>query len=189
MSTENFEKPVIKLTKKAKAIIALLVALAVIVTGIIVVKVNDEAIYNELVYIVMPKTIRAEEMQDDPDFHIDFDIHVRKNKDYDIKTQSQQPLEAYEYYYIDPETNEEVVVKGTEEIEVDGNKIGPYLLFLIKAKENEDKIKSVATKSAWVLGPIAGVALIIVWFLIWSKKEDEQKARMANKNNNKKRKK
>lgn len=177
----KLEKIKIKLTKKIKALIAVIVAVVVIIAGVIVVQMNETAVSTYVLYALMPKTLKAEEI------NTDYDISVRLSKDFDPKTDDMQPLEAFEYYYTDPETGEEVVIGGTETTEIDGNDVPVYLGFVIKAGMNRNTIKDVMAKVGIVLVILLIAGAIVVWFKIWSKKEDEKK--IAFKNNHKKKKK
>lgn len=169
-----------KLSKKVKIIITFIVVIAVILSGIIIVRTNETAVYTYVMYTLMPKTISAEEM------HNNFDLSVRLNKNFDPKTQDSQPLEAFEYYYTDPKTGKEVVVGGTENVLINGDEVPAYLGFVIKAKMNLETIKSVLTRIAIVLVVILIAGVIVIWFKVWSKKEDEQKARLYKNSKNKK---
>ncbi|MCC8072900.1 MAG: hypothetical protein LIO62_02085, partial [Clostridiales bacterium] len=115
------------LKRKSKLLITLAVVLAVFIVGIVLICVNSYAIEIEATYLMMPKTISADESD------LDFDLHIRKNSDYDLETQSSYPLEAFEYYYTDPDTGEEVVIKGTDSAEIEGEEVSPYIVFLYKA--------------------------------------------------------
>lgn len=177
------EKTKKKLNKKVKLIIVFVVIIAVIISGAIVVRTNETAVYTYALYTLMPKTISSEEM------HTDYDISVRLNKNFDPKKQDSQPLEAFEYYYTDPQTGKEVVIGGTENTMINGNEVPVYLGFVIKAKMNLETLKSVLTKIAFVIVAILVVVGIVVWFKVWSKKEDEQKAKIYKNSKNSKNKK
>lgn len=176
------EKTRNKLSKKMKVLITFIVIIAIVAGGAIFVSVNETRVYNYGLYVLMPKTITAEEMQ------TDYDISVRFNDDYDYKTQETLPFEAFEYYYTDPSTGEEVVIKGTEQSEIAGVEIAPYVMFVIKAKENLDTLKSVLVKVAWVAAAVIVVAAIALWYKAWSKQEDAKKEKLNKQKNNKKKK-
>lgn len=163
------EKRKSKLSKKVKILITLIVLAAVILSGVILVKTNETRVYTYGLYTLMPKTITAEEMG------TDYDLSVRFNKDYDYKVQETVPLEAFEYYYTDSKTGEEVVIKGTEQSVIAGVEISPYVMFLIKAKMNLDTLKSVLAKVAWAAAVVIVVTVIVLWYKAWSKQQDREK--------------
>lgn len=173
------EKENKKLTKKAKGLIALGVALCVVIIGVIVYFTNSTAINNYVLYMFMPKTITASEI------NTNYDLGVRLNEDYDAKKQKSQPLEAFEYYYTDPETGKEVVVKGADNAKINGEDVPIYLGFLIRAKTNMNSFKSILSKVLLVVVPVLIAVGIVLWFKAWSKKQDEEK-QMKYKSNNKK---
>lgn len=176
------EKTKNKLSKKMKVLIAFIVIIAVVSGSAIFVSLNETRVYNYGLYLLMPKTITAEEMG------TDYDISVRFNNDYDYKTQETLPFEAFEYYYTDTSTGEEVVIKGTDQSEIAGVEIAPYVMFVIKAKMNLDTLKSVLAKAAWVAAAVIVVAAIVLWYKVWSKHEDAEKEKINNKKNHKKKK-
>lgn len=169
-----------KLSKKAKIIVSVVVVIAVIIAGFITVKANETAFYKYALYTIMPKTLTAEEI------NADFDVSVRFNEEYNAETQSSQPLEAFEYYYTDPDTGKEVVIKGTENAVINGEEVPIYLGFLIEAQMNLATMKSVLSKVAIALAVVIVVVAIVVWFFIWSKKEDEEKEKYLRKTKGKK---
>lgn len=169
-----------KLSKKAKIIVSVVVVIAVIIAGFITVKANETAFYKYALYTFMPKTLTAEEI------NADFDVSVRFNEEYNAETQSSQPLEAFEYYYTDPDTGKEVVIKGTENAVINGEEVPIYLGFLIEAQMNLATMKSVLSKVAIALAVVIVVVAIVVWFFIWSKKEDEEKEKYLRKTKGKK---
>ena len=109
--------------------------------------------------------------------------------DYDSKKQASQPLEAYEYYYTDPETNETVVIKGTENAVINDDEIPVYLGFLLRAKMNMNTFGDIVQKVFIVLAVLVVFGLIVLWFKSWSRREDEAKAQIYGKKNQSKRKK
>lgn len=169
MILDNIKK---SLNKKTKSIIAILVVVAVIISGAIIIKTNETAVYTYALYTLMPKTVSAEDM------NTDCDISVRLNKNFDAKKQASQPLEAFEYYYTDPQSGEEVVVGGTENAVINGEQVPVYLGFIIRAKMNLETMKDIMAKITLAIVAILIVVGIIVWFKVWSKKEDEQKAKI-----------
>ena len=129
-------------------------------------------VYTEAMYALMPKEITTT-VGKDPSYEIT--LGVRKNPDFDAKKQSKTPLVAFEFYYYN-EKGELVELGSDGSIVVDGADYGPgYLSFLVKAKENLNTVKSVASKVIIVLVILAVCGLIVVWFKVWSKKEDEKK--------------
>lgn len=168
-----------KMSKKVKLIITFIVLIAVVISGIIIVKSNQNYFYTRALYMLMPKTITGQEMG------TDYDLSVGLNGEYDAKKKSSYPLEAFEYYYTDPQTGEDKVVKGTENASINGEEVPVYLGFLIEAKTNLENLKSVLSKTAIVLVLIIIVGGIILWYKVWSKKEEQQKERKYKNSHNK----
>lgn len=164
------------LKKNIKLIVTMIVIVAVLVTSVIIIKENGAKVYSYSLYALMPKTISAEEME------TDYDMHVRLNDDYDFVRQLEDPLEAYEYYYTDPQTGEEVVIGGSEQTQIGDVTIAPYLMFVIKAKENFDMVKKVITAVIWIIIAAAIVLGIVLWYKSWARREDEKKNKI-HKNN------
>lgn len=174
----NLRNITINLSKKMKILIATLVSFVIVVAVIATVySLNSVAINNRILYMFMPKTITAEEME------TNYDLHVRMNDDYDSKRQASQPLEAYEYYYTDPETNETVVIKGTENAVINDDEIPVYLGFLLRAKMNMNTFGDIVQKVFIVLAVLVVFGLIVLWFKSWSRREDEAKAQIYGKKN------
>lgn len=166
-----------KLTKKMKVLIASIVVILLIAVTAIVYFTNSVAINNYVLYMFMPKTITGEQMD------TNYDLHVRLNEKYDADTQSNQPLEAYEYYYTDPQSGEEVVITGAKDAEINGEKVPIYLGFLIEAKNNLDTFTSIFSKVIAVLVVVLIAVGIVLWYKSWSRREDEAKAKTYKANN------
>lgn len=161
-----------KLSKKTKIAIASIVSICVVAIVIAVVYfTNSVTINNYVVYMFMPKTITAEEM------NTNYDLHVRMNKDYDPVVQENEPLEAYEYYYTDPQSGEMVVVKGGTNAVINGEDVPIYLGFLLKARMNMNTFSYVVKYVAVVIALVLVAVGIVLWFKSWSRREDEAKAR------------
>lgn len=160
-----------KIGKKAKALIITAVVIFAVIVVSIVVKANETYIYSRGLYLLMPKSVTIE-VEDKS-----YEFYARINEDFNAKEQKSAPLEAYEYYCTDPDTGEEILVSGTDNVELNGEYKQVFLSFLIDAKIRLDTIKSVVSKCFAVLIVVAIVALIVVWYKVWAKKEDEAKAK------------
>lgn len=175
MDNKKFDK---KISKKTKIIISLVLVLAVIlVSGSVAIAVNQTAIYTKFVSYLMPDSL-------------DIDVGSKKitfyseeNEEYNPKTQSSVPLQAFKYYYID-ENNNKVYFDGMQAYEDGDDSTIPSLMFLLEVKSKSDSIGDAFQIVAAVVVLILIAVAIFIWFKIWCRKEDEKKAQL-NKNNNK----
>lgn len=177
----NSKKPV-KIGKKG--IIAIVVAAVLIIAvtaASVYISNNSVKVYSDIVYILMDKERLAEDGSDRM-------FHIRKSADFNYKSENASLLDAFEVYYND-ENGTEYVFTPDDKVESDGQEIGADLVILAFETTALDKlntIKSVAVKLAVVLVLVVIVGLIVLWYKIWSKKEDEEKARRLAKTNQKK---
>ncbi|MDE5984899.1 MAG: hypothetical protein K2H13_06580 [Eubacterium sp.] len=173
--------------KKIKIISILAAILVVIIVLSSVIAANQFRIKSELLYYVMPDSIEMELNNDSM-----LELYKRKNENYDYKTQKDNPLAAFEFYYYD-ENGDEVVVNGDNPIMIDGEVQGaPTMAFILSSSDKLNHIKKVATIVSCLVILIITVALIFIWYRVWCKKQDEEKERKygrKNENNHKKKKK
>ncbi len=160
--------------KKKKKIIISVSVIAVIVALVIaaasIIKANQNELGSGFVYSLMPNSVEHS-VGDNKSIT----VYKRKNKDYDVKTQSTTPMDAVEFYYYDDD-GKEVVIDGQGILEYNGKNCGtPYFTFLEKALEKF----SVMRKAFRIITPIIIVAAvsgaIVLWFFKWSKKQDLEK--------------
>ena len=178
---DNKKKP-LRIGKKgiAAIIVAAVLIIAVIVTSVYVSN-NKIKVYSDIIYTLMDK----EKLAEDGSNRL---LHIRKNPEFDAKAKNATLLDAFEVYYND-ESGKEYSFKADDKIMSDDQEIGAdmvILAFEASALEKLNPIKSVAAKIAIVVVVIVIVGLIFLWYKIWSKKEDEEKARRLEKTNQKK---
>ncbi|MDE6767659.1 MAG: hypothetical protein K2J35_05650, partial [Eubacterium sp.] len=126
--------------KKIKIISILAAILVVIIVLSSVIAANQFRIKSELLYYVMPDSIEMELNNDSM-----LELCKRKNENYDYKTQKDNPLAAFEFYYYD-ENGDEVVVNGDNPIMIDGEVQGaPTMAFILSSSDKLNHIKKVAT--------------------------------------------
>lgn len=170
-----------------KGIIAIVIA-AVLVVAVAVASVyvsnNKVKVYSDILYILMDKERPAE----DNSGRI---MHIRKTSDFNPKDEGVTMLDAFEIYYND-DSGKEYVFKVNDKIPSDDQQIGADLVILAfeaSALQKVNTIKSVAVKAVIVIAVVAVIGLIFLWYKLWSKKEDEEKAkRIAKSSQNQKKK-
>ena len=154
--------------KKIKKIIAAVVVIAVVLTGIFVIRSYKVEITYRFLYQMMPDEYEAT-LSDETKFP----VYKRLNADYNSKNDPE--IDFMEFYYYD-KNGDEVVVGASKELVYDGENLGsPYIAFLLASADNIDKAKSTATTIGVIVGLIVLAALIVFWFFRWSKKQDEEK--------------
>lgn len=173
-----------KISKKGKILIAVAVLLlAVVITSVVVISTNQTYFSTRITYALMPKSLVAETKAGDVEFF------VRLNDDYDANAQSSTPLQAFEYYYYDKD-GKEIDLGPDGYYDDEGEQLSMSLIFSYKAGEKLATLKSVLSKVGWVLATVVFVGLIVIWFFVWSKKQDmEKEQKYGNKNNSAKKKK
>lgn len=169
------EKITLSPKNKKKLIAGIVVgvfAVLMIATALII-KFNQTAVYTQVLYTFMNK---SETVVINEEKNTELTLYIRKNPNYDAKTNEKMPLEAFDVYYYDKDGKE--VDVGTGSFVYDGEECAmPCLGFLIKAVQNLNTAKEILKKVLIVLAVIAVVALIVVWYKVWSKHEDEEKAK------------
>lgn len=179
------EKKKINLSKKQRnIIITFAVIIAVAITGLIVFKTNQIYFTTKLMYAFMPQSYVAELDDGNIEFFVEY------NKDYSAKESGNDPLQAFSYYYFD-ENGERVDlgVDGGYDEEGNGEKSPLSVPFMFLMGQRIGTFKSIATKVMLALAAVVIVALIVVWFIVWSKNEDKQKLEKYGEKKNKKNKK
>lgn len=170
--------------KKIKLISIAAAVAAVIIAGIIALSVNYTRIQIDVMYKLMPDYIDGSFDDVNP-----VRVYKRRNPDFDYKTQKDDPLAAYEFYFYD-EDGEEVSVVGGEVLEIDGEEIGMlYGDFLPQLLENWGKLQNKLIITGVIAAIVIITGLIILWFVLWSKKQDAQKAKKYGNKPSKKKKK
>ncbi len=162
--------------KKRNIIIAVTAAVIVLVAAVTAIALNMTSIKINLTYAMMPESITQECNGKNVTFY------VRKNKDYQVKTQEEVPLEAFEFYYYDDDGKE--VNLGSDGVYIDGDsKTMPSLLFMIRAMQKYNGFKTKYLPIITVAVVVITVAVIIgVWYKLWSAREEKEK-QLKYKNN------
>lgn len=173
-----------KISKKGKILISVAVALiAVVIAGTVIFLTNQTYFSTRITYALMPKSLVAETKAGDVEFF------VRLNDEYDDKEQSSTPLQAFEYYYYDKD-GKEIDLGPDGYYDDDGEQLSMSLIFSYKAGEKLAAVKSVLKTIGWVLAAVVFVGLIVIWFFVWSKKQDmEKEQKYGNKNSSTKKRK
>lgn len=163
----------IKLKKNPKFVklLVIILLLFAIIASFVVIKQNETEIYTKVIYTIMPKSISSNNDNYDVDFYIEL------NDDFDFNDNTASPLDAFNYRYIDPDSGKEVLIEGTENAVINGNNVQVYLGFVIELQNRINEIKNIVIRVILALFSIAIVAGIVVWYKVWSKKEDEAKAK------------
>ena len=165
------EKKKISLNKTQRnIIITFAVIAAVVITGLLVFKTNQIYFTTKLMYAFMPQSYVAELENGNIEFFVEY------NKGYSAKESNNDPLQAFSYYYFD-ENGERVDlgVDGGFDEEGNGEKQPLSVPFMILMGQRIGTFKSIMTKVMLALAAVIIVALIVVWFIVWSKNEDKQK--------------
>ncbi|MDE6470070.1 MAG: hypothetical protein K2L19_03500 [Eubacterium sp.] len=171
--------------KKKIKIISILAAILVVIIALnAIISANQFRIKSEALYYIMPDSIEMELNN-----HSVIELFKRKNENYDYKTQKDNPLAAYEFYYYDENGNEVVVAADSPLVMDDENQGAPGIMFMINSADNLKHIKKVITIVSCVVILVIIVALILIWYRVWSKKQDEEKERKYGKKNENKHKK
>lgn len=167
--------------KKIKIISIISAVVAVIIAASALISANYTRIHIDVMYSLMPDYIDGSFDDVNP-----VRIYKRKNPNFDYKTQKDNPLQAYEFYFYDDEGNE-ISTTGDEELVLDGEEIGMmYGDFLPQMLENWESLKTKLIVCAVIASLLIISGLIVLWFIVWSKKQDEEKAKKySNKNNQK----
>lgn len=169
------------LSKKAKKTIIILSSIiGVLLILLIGYKVNETYINARLLYALMPESGVA--MMDDKEV----EFYVEFNKDFDSKNDN--VLEAYSYYYYDDEGNRvDLGPNGT--VLYEGEEAPLFYAFMIDTMKTAGNVRNVLLKVVAVVAVIAVIGLLVLWFVLWSKKQDAEKAaKYGNKKTNKQKK-
>ncbi|MCM1285239.1 MAG: hypothetical protein NC213_06825 [Acetobacter sp.] len=163
--------------KKLIACIVVSVFVVLIIAMALFVKFNQTAVYNQVLYTFMTK---SETVVINEEKNTELTLYIRKNPDYDVKKNEKMPLEAFDVYYFDKDGKE--VDIGTGSLIYEGEDCGiPCLGFLLKAVQKLNTVKNVLVKVLIAFAVVAVIALIFIWYIIWSKHEDEEKAKRLSK--------
>lgn len=172
------------MSKKMKivtAIVSVLLVIAVI-AGITATALNKDTMGVSLLYSFMPKELEGE-FEDDNGEMYKVTFYLRKNPDYDAKNDS-DVLNAFDVYYYDADGNE-VDLGSTGTYESQDQKINPIVLFLYKAMENFNVVKKNVKIGVAIFAVILIIALIVIWYIAFSKQEDERKAKLGSEKSHK----
>lgn len=155
-----------RLTKKAKAAIAILVAAAVIAAGCglfaFFTSSNSYALYNKVLLSLMPESIE----------HNGLTFYVKPNPDYNAKESPES--DQFIYYFMAKE--KEIDLPGGVYTDVDKNKTLISAGFYVKAMEQLNKIKSAVHIVIGVMAFIVVAVLIYIWYKLWCRREEKEKA-------------
>lgn len=154
--------------KRTKKITVAVLVIVVVIGGIIAVALNRDLIESRLLYMVMPDHIDATVNEDIP-----LTLYKRLNTDFDPK--EDEAIYFMEFYYYDKDGNE-VSIPGNGKLIYEGVDNGsPYAYFFIKSIDNINHIKSIAKIVGAVIAVLLAVGLILLWFFLWSKRQDAEK--------------
>lgn len=170
----------IKISKKGiTAIVVAVVLLAAIITTSIFVSVYKVKLYADIVYIFMDKEKRAEDETNRL-------YHIRKNANFDPKDKDATILDAFEIYFED-ENGEMCYYSADDKFTYDGSdEATAGLVILIFITSGIAPLKKVGTAAAIIVPIVVVIGLIVLWYKLWSKKEDEERAKRIAKYNKKK---
>lgn len=179
------ENKKINLSKKQRnIIITFAVIIAVAITGLIVFKANQIYFTTKLMYAFMPQSYVAECEDGNIEFFVEY------NKDYNVKESNNDPLQAFSYYYFDKNGERiDLGIDGGYDFYGTGDKGPLSVAFMYLMSQRVGTFKSIVTKVMLALAAVAIVALIVVWFIVWSRKEDRQKLEKYGEKKSKKNKK
>ncbi len=177
------------MSKKAKKITAIVSVLLVfaLIAGITAAVINKDSMSASLMYSLMPKELEGEfENEEGETYNITF--YLRKNTDYDSKSDS-DIMNAFEVYYYD-DNGEEVNLGSTGTYEASNQTVNPLILFMYKAGEKLNVVKKAVKIGIGIFAAVLIVVLIVIWFVSFSKQEDAKKAKLnENKHQGKRKKK
>lgn len=169
---ENKENSKVKLNKKSKAVIIILSVVAVVGIVISLCVLNKTAITTKLTYAFMPKVIDMSEY----DSSLDLVLYVEKNDEFNAKKDAKEPLKACKYYYYD-ENGEKVTLNYDDPIFVGTDNEGMVCIpFYLEATKGLNSLVTGIKITAVVIGVLIVIGAIILWFILWSKKYDREKA-------------
>ncbi len=161
------KKPMSEKTKKT--LIVLSAILAVIIVLLTVYLTNKVEIQARVVYMLMPDSAMG--MMDGSDEETEF--FVEFNNDFDGKNDDM--LEAFSYYYYDDDGNRVDLGPGGTII-YEGEETSLFYAFAIDLIKNASTAVNIIKKAAVVIVVVVVVALLILWFVLWSKRQDREKA-------------
>lgn len=168
--------------KRKKSIIISAVILIIAAVASIFTAVNYDKLYIRTVYFIIPKSVVTTTNNGDMEFHLEL------KDDFSVQAKNKDPFGAFNYFYYDKDGNRiDIDESGAY---FDGkDEISMSILFGFKLAEKFAKIKSVATKVFWATAAVAFVSAIVIWFVVWSKKQDEEKEKRYKNSQKKKRRK
>lgn len=173
------------LNKKSKAaiIIAVIAAVIGIITAVCIA--NKTALISEITYIAMPKVIDTH----DYDETLDLVLYVEKNDDFDPKADEKEPLKAFKYYYYD-ENGEKVTLNYDDPVfEGTDNETMVSSIFYFEVLTKLSGLRTAMTVVGIVAAVLVVIGLIVLWYILWSKKYDREKEKFNQNKGKKKRKK
>lgn len=164
LETEVKKDKKFKWTKGKK--IACSVSAVIVVIALLLV--NYMAIYTNIVYILMPKSL--EPVIDGKTVT----FYVYKNRDFNQFKDRDTPLKAFCYYYYD-ENGDRVDLDYDGVYKSGDESFSPSVWFMLSTQSNLSTVKEKFNSAL----PFIIIALIIVvillWFRSWSKREDAKK--------------
>ncbi|MCD7796419.1 MAG: hypothetical protein LUG95_01995 [Clostridiales bacterium] len=185
VSTNNkkSEKKIKKL--RTAGIVVAVIAFVVILVSVICYA-NADSVRSQLVYTFLPKSVDLSNYSDD----CDIVLYVERNADYDSEADETEPLKKNNYYYYDEDGNK-VTLAYDDKITVDDNEGMAYMIYYLAAFQDiSAKLENFKYIIPVVL-VILVVALIFIWYSVWSKNYDKEKEKLnaAKHTGNKKKKK
>ncbi len=166
---ENTEVKTVPAVNKKRWItlgVVFAVILALLAGSLIYVVNNQNAVASQVMYMFMPKSYT------DHDNGNEIVFYIEKNKDYN--PDKDVPLEAYKVYYYDKDGKRVDTYQGHYKTAT--KTIYAEIAFLLMARRNINTFKNYAKIVFAVLGVVLVVGLIILWYKLWSKKQDRLEA-------------
>ena len=175
---DDIKNPIKISKKRITAIIVVAVLLIAIISTSIYVSVNKVKVYSDIIYTFMDK----EKLAEDDTNRL---YHIRKNPEFKSKGKDATILDAFEIYFED-ENGKMCYYTSGDNFPYDGDEAGADVVILIFISSALVPLKKIGTAVAVIVPIIVIVGLIVLWYKLWSKKEDEERAKRIAKYNQKK---
>lgn len=173
--------------KLKKILIPIAAIILVLFSAILIIKANDVAIVTKAMYSLMPESYIAETQDGNVEYFVEY------NKDFNPKTDRDNALKAFEYYYYDEDGNKVELGPDGTYLSTTGEEVSLDMVFAVNIGEKFSKIQKVISVIVKVFFVVLFIGLIVLWFFKWSKKQDMEKEKKygnnkQNKSKNKKKK-
>lgn len=185
IQSDTDKKKKIKLNKKSKIAVIILLVIAILGSAVALIAVNKTVIYNNAVYMLMPKKLDL----NDYDKSLNLVLYSQKNEEYDAKKDEKEPLKAFKYYYYN-DKGEKVILNYDDPIyEGTDNEMMVCAQFYYEVLKKVSAIKNALKIAVPIAVVVLVVAGIVIWFISWSKKYDKEKERLKQNQSKSKKKK